>query len=173
MVVETHATPMMRPTPNKRGHMKKATSLFDDTPNKFGFGHANTTIGGMSNMSRTNKLSVNQIEDFVSHTQSVSQVLQSKNIRELMTNIVIAMKRVFKVSKVNFMLQCKETIDLLHTEGAQVKQMSHCHQTFYVLMPDNVKKEDFDFNFCFKNMADVMKGKVFSGRFCAAPVFKL
>ena len=72
----------------------------------------------MSGLSRASKPSVLAIEDFISHTQSVSQVLQSKNIRELMANIVIAMKRVFKVNKVNFLLQCKETIDLLRKEGA-------------------------------------------------------
>lgn len=90
-----------------------------------------------------------------------------------MTNIVISMKRVFKVNKVSFLLQDKETIDLLRHEGAQVKQMTHCHQTFWVLVPDNMKKEQFNFNFGFKNIADVMKGKVCSGKMCVAPVWKL
>ena len=48
-------------------------------------------------------------------------MLQSKDLRELMANIVIAMKRVFKVQKVNFLLQCKETIDIFRKEGGTVK----------------------------------------------------
>ena len=36
-----------------------------------------------------------------------------------------------------------------------------------------MKKQDFEMNFCFKNMPDVMKGKCFNGRWCCAPVFKL
>ena len=67
------------------------------------------------------------IDDFVVHTQSVSQVLQSKNIRELFENIKAAMRRVFKVVRVHFLLQCKETIDLLRKEGGQVKTMVHAH----------------------------------------------
>ena len=105
--------------------------------------------------------------------QSVSQVLQSKDVRELMANITIAMRRVFKAQKVNFLLQCKETIDLLRREGGLVKQMQHCHQNFWVLMPDNVKRDEFEINFCFKNIADVIKGNVFNGKSCVAPVFKL
>ena len=51
--------------------------------------------------------------------------------------------------------------------------MQHAHQTFWIYLPDNVRKDEFEMNFCFKNMADVMKGKMFQGRFCVAPVFKL
>lgn len=174
-MIEKGNTPLIRPSPqpSKRNNFRKATSLYVDTPSKF-IGGANTTIGAGSGISRQSKVSQPQIEDFINHTQSVSQVLQSKNIRELMSNIVISMKRIFKVQKVNFLLQCKETIDLLRKEGAQVVQMQHAHQTFWVLIPDTVKREkDFEMNFCFKNIADVMKGKAFSGRSCVAPVFKL
>ena len=73
--------------------------------------------GGASAISKS-RLSTPWIEDFISHTQGISQVLQSKNIRELMNNVILAMKRVFKVQKVNFLLQCKETVDLVIKEGA-------------------------------------------------------
>lgn len=55
----------------------------------------------------------------------------------------------------------------------QVKHMTNAHQTFYVLVPENVKKEDFKINFCFTNMSDVMKGKVFTGRSCVAATNRL
>lgn len=82
-------------------------------------------------------------------------------------------KRIFKVTRVNFLLQCKDTIDLVVGEGMQVKHMTNAHQTFYVLVPENVKKEDFKINFCFTNMSDVMKGKVFTGRSCVAATNRL
>lgn len=82
-------------------------------------------------------------------------------MKELLANIVIAMRKVFKVIKVNFLFQCKETIDLVRKEGCVVKYMQHAHQSFYALMPENTRKEDFKIDFCFKNMTDVMKGKVF------------
>ena len=63
------------------------------------------------------------INDFILHTQSVSLVLQSKNVKELMANVVIAMRKVFKVIKVNFLLLCKETVDLVRKEGCVVKHM--------------------------------------------------
>ena len=74
-----------------------------DTPNKFGTGDR-TTLGGMSGMSRQSKVSTLQIEDFCTHMQSVSQVPQSKDVRELMANITIAMRRVFRAQKVHFLL---------------------------------------------------------------------
>ena len=40
-------------------------------------------------------------------------ILQSKNVRELLANLTVALKRIFRVAKVNYLMQCKDTIDLL------------------------------------------------------------
>ena len=58
-MVEKGITPLMRPSPspNRRNQFRKATSLYVDTPNKFGTGGANTTLGGMSGMSRQSRVS--------------------------------------------------------------------------------------------------------------------
>ena len=94
-LIEKGSTPLMRPSLKSKTNFRKATSLYVDTPNKFGTGDK-TTLGGMSGMSRQSQVSTLQIESFCTHMQSVSQVLQSKNIRELMANITVAMRRVFK-----------------------------------------------------------------------------
>ena len=149
-LIEKGNTPLMRPspTPNKRNTFRKATSLFVDTPNKFGGTGERTTIGGLSGYSRQSRTGQSfQIDDFIQHTQPVGQVLQSKDLRELMANITIAMKRVFKATRVNFLLQCKETIDIFRKEGGTVKQMTHAHHTFWAVVPENVRARDFEMNF--------------------------
>ena len=99
--------------------------------------------------------------------------MQAKDMKELFSLATSCFKRIFKVTRVNFLLQCKDTIDLVREEGIQVKQMTNAYQTFYVIVPEGIKKEDFEITFYFKNMSDVNKRKVFTGRNCVAPTNRL
>lgn len=80
------------------------------------------------------------IEDFSSHLGLVSQVFQSKTSRELLSNLASALKRLFKVKSVNFILQCTEAIDTLRKEGACMKLQTHCHNNYYVIVPETEDK---------------------------------
>lgn len=91
----------------------------------------------------------------------------------MLVNLATALKRLFKVKSVNFIMQCPEAIDTLRKEGAFLKQQTHCHSSFYVIVPEEEDKIDYKLNMQFKNLVDVMKGKMFSGKVCVAPVFKL
>lgn len=42
-----------------------------------------------------------------------------------------------------------------------------------MLVPDKVNKDEFTINWCFKNMSDVLKGKVFSGKSCVGATNRL
>ena len=53
------------------------------------------------------------------------------------------------------------------------KPQSHCHHNYYVVVPEGVDKNDFELEIQFKNQADVLKGKVCSGKLCVMPVWKL
>ena len=74
-VLEKDHHPLTKGSPNKRfSQFKKAGSMVTDmSPSKFGFG--NTGTAAQSVMSRTSKMSTLMIDDFVQHTQSVSQVM--------------------------------------------------------------------------------------------------
>ena len=68
-LIEKGSTPLMRPSFKSKNHIRKATSLYVDTPNKFGTGNK-TTLGdmsGMSRMSRQSQVSTLQIESFCTH----------------------------------------------------------------------------------------------------------
>jgi len=54
------------------------------------------------------------------------------------------LKNVFKVSRVSYFVQCKDTIDLLIRDGVEVKQVQHAHTTFYLVVPEGQKKADFE-----------------------------
>ena len=62
-------------------------------------------------------------------------------MRELLGNVALAMKRIFKCAKANFLFTDKDTIELLTIEGAQFRQMSHCHETFQVYIPDGTRAD--------------------------------
>ena len=49
----------------------------------------------------------------------------------------------------------------------------HSYQTFYAVVPEKTKKEDFQLACHFTNMVDVLKMKAIGGRFCVAPIFQL
>lgn len=75
----------------------------------------------------------------------------------MVTNLAIAIKRIFKVFRVHFLLQDKDVIDVLRKEGVKLKMLMHAHQAFYVVVPEGSKIEEFKVNFLFKNVADVLK----------------
>ncbi len=93
-----------------------------ESANKFGYG-GNTTTGGQSQMSRMSlsKTSVPMIDDFVNHMSGMSSVLASTTVKELITNLGTALKRIFKVARVSFLLQDKGIIDFLRRENARMK----------------------------------------------------
>ena len=51
--------------------------------------------------------------------------------------------------------------------------MTHAHTLFHVLVPEGTRPQDFELSFHFKNIADVNRGGLFTGRYCVAPVGKL
>ena len=62
---------------------------------------------------RTAMSSLSLIEDFSMHIGVVSHVFQSRTSRELFNNLAVALKRLFKVKSVNFLMTCTEAIDTL------------------------------------------------------------
>lgn len=115
---------------------------------------------------------VPMIEDFLMHVQSVSNIFSSQSCRELMQNFSIALKKVFKCTRVNFMLQDHETIDILRKEGASTKPLNYQHVQYYLLIPDAAQKATYTFNPGFRNLPDVIKGNVFTGRVAVSPVYR-
>ena len=113
------------------------------------------------------------VEDFVSHMSSVSGIMQAQSAKDLLSAMSNSLKKIFKAIRVVFLLQCKDTIDLLKNDKVEIKSFNHSHTTFHVPVPDNVKKANFEVTIQFKNLADVMKGKVFTGRIAVGPVFKI
>ena len=51
--------------------------------------------------------------------------------------------------------------------------MTHSFCTFHIIVPEEEDKKTYEINVGFKNMIDVQKGKVFQGKYCVAPVWKL
>ena len=94
-------------------------------------------------------------------------------MRELLQFLTMAYKRIFKCVKVNFLFQDKETIEALRKEGATFSNQHHCFEGFSIFVPDEVRKDQFEFDFQFRNMADVLKGAMYQGGICVAPVFKM
>jgi len=61
----------------------------------------------------------------------------------------------------------------LRKEGAVLTSQTHCHHNFFLVVPENEDKFEYKLNISFKNYTDVMKNKVFSGKYACAPVMKL
>ena len=61
----------------------------------------------------------------------------------------------------------------MEKEGATFSHQHHCYENFNILVPDDIRKEQFEFEFQFKNMADVLKGVNYSGGVCVAPITKM
>lgn len=113
------------------------------------------------------------IDDFTKHAKAISYILQVNSVKELCRTMEVALKQIFKVGRVTFLFQDKETIELLHKEGAPLRVMGHLHENFHVLVPDGVKRLDHRFEFKFRNMADVKKGDMYQGPIAVTPVTKL
>ena len=58
------------------------------------------------------------VDDFVHHMTSVSGIMQAESMRELLSAMQTSMKKIFKAVRVNFLLQCKDTIETLKNEGS-------------------------------------------------------
>ena len=153
---------MMRGAPK----LQKAKSLEDNTmkPLESIFGEAVTAEQDNSNQF---------IEDFIKHAKAVSYVLQAGTLRELCAQIARALKRIYRCARVNFMLQDKDTVELMASEGASFTTMHHCYETFKVLIPEGLTKESFHFEFKFRNMTDVTKGYMYEGPVMVAPIAKM
>ena len=65
------------------------------------------------------------IEDFITHAQALSFVLNSVNMQDLLNNVQKALKQIFKVAKVSFLFIDKEFVEILMHEGQRLKQMNH------------------------------------------------
>jgi hypothetical protein len=51
--------------------------------------------------------------------------------------------------------------------------VTHRHQNFHIIVPEEEDRQTYEINIGFKNMIDALKGKVFKGKYCVAPVWKL
>ena len=94
-------------------------------------------------------------------------------MRELLSFMKVAFKQIFQCVNVNYLFQDRETIELMQKEGATFRQMSHCHETFEVFVPEEVRKDQFEFVPKFTNLADVKKGQMYQGLVAVAPVRKM
>ena len=101
------------------------------------------------------------IEEFTKHASAIAMFMQAKTMRELVAFLTVAFKRIFKCFKVNFLFKDKETIESLINEGATLSQQHHCFEKYDILVPDDIRKDQFEFNFQFRNLADVLKGQMF------------
>ena len=99
--------------------------------------------------------------------------MQSLTVRELLSNLTLSLKKVFRVHKVQYFLIDKDTIDQIRKDGAELKQVNHAHQSLYALVPDGVSKRDYRPSFCFSNMTDVTKMQAITGKSFAGPILNV
>ena len=113
-------------------------------------------------------------EAFVANSNVLKEMFNATTLTQLFSGSANSLKKIFKVSKVNFLLVCKEAIKVFKEEDGQIKQISHAHTTFNLVLPQshNSSKE-YEFKPGFSNMTDVNKGKVVQGRYCVWPVHNL
>ena len=57
------------------------------------------------------------VEDFVKHMISMSGILLADSVSGLLQALQISLKKIFKAIRINFFLQCEETIKTLKKEG--------------------------------------------------------
>ena len=113
------------------------------------------------------------IEDFTKHANAIGYILKVKTLKEMCHTMEVALKQIFKVGRVTFLFQDKETIEILNKEKAELRVMGHLHENFHVLVPEGVKKTEHRFQFKFRNMADVKKGDTYQGPVAVTRVTKL
>ena len=70
------------------------------------------------------------IDNFVKYSQTLAIVMKSKSLNEVLDSIEHVVKQVFKVNKVSYLFQDKESLSMLEKEDAQVKVYKHPHGTF-------------------------------------------
>ena len=113
-------------------------------------------------------------EAFVANSNVLKDMFNATTLTQLFSGSASSLKKIFKVSKVNFLLVCKEAMKVFKQEDGQIKQISHAHTIFNLVVPagHNPNKE-YEFKPGFSNMTDVNKGKVVQGRYCVWPVHNL
>jgi hypothetical protein len=71
----------------------------------------------------------------------VSVVARSQSFQDMFTNLKLALKNIFKVQKVTFMLQDFEIMEMLQEDGIRLKELRNHHDHFNVVLSE---KEPFD-----------------------------
>ena len=114
-------------------------------------------------------------EAFVANSNVLKDIFSATNLRELFPAAVTTLKKVFKVTKVNFLIVCKETLAIYKKEEGQTTNIHHAHSNFTLVVPDgfNLARKKYEFTPGFNNMNDVNKGKAVNGRYCVWPVHNL
>lgn len=113
------------------------------------------------------------IDTFIKYTQALTYVLQSQTMSQVLENIEQVARQIFKVAKVSFLFLDKDVIKALGQEGARFRVYKHAYGSFHVYVPDRVKPSDFQFEFGFTNVADMINGKIKASSVCAVPINKL
>ena len=83
------------------------------------------------------------IDNFVKYSQSLAVVMKSTSMHEVLDSIEHVVKQIFKVNKVSFLFQDKESLSMLEKEYVQLKVFKHPHGNFQVFVPNEIKVNDF------------------------------
>ena len=58
------------------------------------------------------------------------------------------------------MFQEKEVMEMVEREGSTLVYKTHLHEVFYVYLPEDVSEREFKFECKFKNIPDMVQGKL-------------
>ena len=84
-----------------------------------------------------------ELQEFVYQFECIGRMMQSAQMRELFVGLTSALKRLFKASKVTYLIQDKKLKQQLMKEGQRMRQIYHLHTKFWFQVPDGVAENDY------------------------------